>query len=88
MTAIPQPVTDLVDVLTAMPGTIAVALGGSRAVRSDDEESDWDLGVYYRGGVDLTALYALGTVFPPCSWGRVMNGGAWLECGGLKVDVI
>ena len=88
MTAIPQPVTDLVDVLTAIPGTIAVVLGGSRAVRSDDEESDWDLGVYYRREIDLTALSALGTVFPPGSWGRVMNGGAWLECGGLKVDVI
>jgi hypothetical protein len=71
-----------------MPGTIAVVLGGSRAVRSDDEQSDWDLGLYYRGEIDLTALSALGTVFPPGSWGRVMNGGAWLERGGLKVDVI
>ena len=88
MNAIPQPVTDLVDILTAMPDTIAIVLGGSRAVRSDDEESDWDLGVYYRGEIDLTELSALGTVFPPGSWGRVMNGGAWLERGGLKVDVI
>ena len=88
MTAIPQSVTELVDVLTAMPGTVAVVLGGSRAVRSDDEESDWDLGVYYRGEIELTALSALGTVFPPGSWGRVMNGGAWLECEEEKVDVI
>lgn len=88
MSAIPQQVTELVDVLTAMPGAIAVVLGGSRAVRSDDEESDWDLGVYYRGEIDLTALSARGTVFPPGSWGRVMNGGAWLQCGGQKVDVI
>ena len=88
MTAIPQPVTELVDVLAAMPGTVAVVLGGSRAVRSDDEKSDWDLGVYYRGEIDLAALAALGTVFPPGSWGRVMNGGAWLEFGGKKVDVL
>ena len=88
MIVIPQSVTELVDVLTAMPGTVAVALGGSRAVRSDDEESDWDLGVYYRGKIDLTALNTLGMVFPPGSWGRVMNGGAWLECGVEKVDVI
>ena len=88
MTAIPQSVTELVDVLAAMPGTVAVVLGGSRAVQSNDEESDWDLGVYYRGEIDLTALSALGTVFPPGSWGRVMNGGAWLECEGAKVDVI
>ena len=88
MIAIPQHVTELVDVLTGMPGTVAVVLGGSRAVRSEDEVSDWDLGVYYRGEIDLTALSVIGTVFPPGSWGRVMNGGAWLECGGEKVDVI
>ena len=88
MTAIPPSVTELVDVLAGMRGTVAVVLGGSRALRSDDANSDWDLGVYYRGEIDLTALSALGTVFPPGSWGRVMNGGAWLERGGEKVDVI
>lgn len=86
--SLPQPLTDLVDVLAAIPGTVAVVLGGSRAVRSDDEESDWDLGIYYRGQIDITALSTLGPVFPPGSWGRVMNGGAWLECEGQKVDVI
>ena len=88
MIALPQSVTELVDVLTSMPGTVAVVLGGSRAVRTDDEVSDWDLGVYYRGEIVLTALSEFGTVFPPGSWGRVMNGGAWLERGGEKVDVI
>ena len=88
MISIPQSITDLVDVLAGMPGTVAVVIGGSRAVRSDDKESDWDLGVYYRGEIDLAALSALGTVFPPGSWGRVMNGGAWLRCGEEKVDVI
>ena len=88
MTTLPQSVTELVDVLSAMPGTVAVVLGGSHAVRSNDESSDWDLGIYYRGKIDLTALAAFGTVFPPGSWGRVMNGGAWLELGGMKVDVI
>ena len=88
MTAITKSVTEIVDILMDMPGTVAVVLGGSRAVRSDDEASDWDLGVYYRGEIDLTALSAFGTVFPPGSWGRVMNGGAWLECEGEKVDVI
>ena len=56
MTAIPQSVTDLVDVLATIPGTVAVVLGGSRAVRLEDEESDWDLGVYYRSEIDLGAL--------------------------------
>lgn len=48
-----QSVTEIVDVLTAMPGTVAVVLGGSRAVRSDDEQSDWDLGLG-----SLNALFA------------------------------
>jgi len=86
--SIPPPITDLVDVLAAMPGTVAVVMGGSRAVRSDDKDSDWDLGLYYRGEIDLAALSTQGTVFPPGSWGRVMNGGAWLKCGEEKVDVI
>jgi len=85
---LPQPVSEVVELLAAIPGTIAVVLGGSRALEGDAEGSDWDLGLYYRGTIDLTALSALGTVFPPGSWGRVMNGGAWLECGGEKVDVI
>jgi hypothetical protein len=55
---------------------------------SSDEGSDWDLGLYYRGAIDLTALEARGVVYPPGSWGRVMNGGAWLRCGGEKVDVL
>jgi len=88
MTIIPHAVAELVDVLAAMPGAVAVVLGGSRAVQSADEGSDWDLGVYYRGEIDLTALSERGTVFPPGAWGRVMNGGAWLECGGQKVDVL
>jgi hypothetical protein len=85
---LPQPVSNLRDVLAAMPGTVAVVLGGSRAVGSHQAASDWDLGVYYRGAIDLTALSARGTVFPPGSWGRVMNGGAWLDCEGEKVDVL
>jgi len=46
------------------------------------------LSLYYRGAIDLTALAAHGVVYPPGSWGRVMNGGAWLQCGDEKVDVL
>ena len=88
MKDLPQPIAELVDMLTAMPGTVAVVLGGSRALGSSDEKSDWDLGLYYRGTISLTALAAHGVVYSPGSWGRVMNGGAWLRCGGEKVDVI
>jgi hypothetical protein len=85
---LPQPVTKLVDVLAAMPGTVAVVLGGSRALGAAASSADWDLGVYYRGTIDLTALAAFGEVYPPGAWGRVMNGGAWLKCADEKVDVI
>lgn len=88
MINLPKSITELVDLLAAMPGTVGVVLGGSRAVGVEDDGSDWDLGVYYRGGIDLTVLSQRGTVFPPGSWGRVMNGGAWLEVEGEKVDVI
>ena len=75
MKDLPQPIAELVDMLTAMPGTVAVVLGGSRALGSSDEKSDWDLGLYYRGTISLTALAAHGVVYSPGSWGRVMNGG-------------
>src|SRR6266699_1975622 len=83
-----QPIAELVNVLAAMPGTVTFVLGGSRALGSSDAGGDWDLGLYYRGEIDLTALAARGVVYPPGSWGRVMNGGAWLRCGGEKVDVL
>jgi len=88
MNDLPQLIAELVDMLAAMPDTVAVVLGGSRAIGSNDAGSDWDLGLYYRGVIDLTALSAHGVVYPPGSWGRVMNGGAWLRCGGEKIDVL
>ena len=45
MSDLPQPIAELVDPVAAMPGTVAVVLGGSRALGSNDG-SDWDLGVY------------------------------------------
>jgi hypothetical protein len=85
---IPRAVATIVDELMAMPGAVAVALGGSRALGVGNEGSDWDLGLYYRGAIDLGGLAARGTVYPPGSWGRLMNGGAWLRCDDVKVDVL
>ena len=75
-------------VLARMKGVDAVAIGGSPAAGTADAESDWDLGVYYRGDIDLAPLAGYGEVHPPGSWGRIMNGGAWLSLGGMKVDVL
>lgn len=88
MNDLPRPVAEIVDILTGMPGTLAVVLGGSRGLGGTDAMSDWDLGVYYRREIALTALGTRGIVYPPGSWGRVMNGGAWLQCEGAKVDVL
>jgi hypothetical protein len=88
MQELPPPVEELVEELAAMPGAVAVVLGGSRAAGTSDAGSDWDLGVYYRGALDTSALAARGTVHPPGAWGRIMNGGAWLTCAGMKVDVL
>src|SRR5512133_3501044 len=88
MAELPHPVAELADVLADLPGAVAVVLGGSRALGIGDAGSDWDLGLYYRGTIDWRALAARGTVHPPGAWGRLMNGGAWLTCGGERVDVI
>jgi len=84
----PGPVVELCAVLARIKGVEAVAIGGSRAAGTADAESDWDLGVYYRGNIDLAPLASYGEVHLPGSWGRIMNGGAWLSLGGIKLDVL
>jgi hypothetical protein len=77
--------------LAAIPGVVAVTLGGSRATNTAVVGSDWDFGLYYRGGLDpadVTALGWPGQVFAPGEWGRLVNGGAWLTVDGAKVDLI
>jgi hypothetical protein len=88
MEPLPPPITALVDELAAMPGVVAVALGGSRVAGPVGADTDWDLGVYYRGDVDLTALARRGAVHAPGTWGRIMNGGAWIRAGDARVDVL
>jgi hypothetical protein len=85
---LPPAIAKLADALATMPGAVAVVLGGSRAAGTASAASDWDLGVYYRGRLDTSALAPFGTVHPPGSWGRIMNGGAWLQIEGTKVDVL
>ncbi|MDX2193020.1 MAG: nucleotidyltransferase domain-containing protein [Gemmatimonadales bacterium] len=86
--ALPPDVAEVVAMLATLPGTVAVALGGSRAAGGADAGSDWDVAVYYRGALGLDALAARGEVHPPGAWGRIMNGGAWLRVGDLVVDVL
>ncbi len=79
------------DALAALPAVEAVTLGGSRALGVHRPESDWDLGVYYRGHFEPQYLRQLGwsgEVSELGGWGGgVFNGGAWLRIDGRSVDV-
>ena len=77
---------------------MAVVLGGSAAHGEADERSDLDLGIYYRPErpPSIAALRALAQELddrhPPDSatdfggWGPWINGGAWLQIRGKRVD--
>ena len=84
----PEP---LADALVAIPNVVCVVLGGSRAAGTNRPDSDWDLGLYYEGSLDADHLRALGhagQVFGTGEWSPLMDGGAWFEIDGTKVDVI
>jgi predicted nucleotidyltransferase len=82
--------------LTAVPGLIAVTLGGSRARGDHTANSDLDLGLYYRGAVDTGALRLLAdevaeghaSITETGEWGPWVDGGGWLSIGGMPVDWI
>lgn len=81
----------LADELYAMPGVVAVVLGGSRAEGRERPDSDWDLGLYYSADFTVEPMRALGLpgqVFGLGEWSRLMDGGAWFDVDGTKVDVI
>jgi hypothetical protein len=80
--------------LAALPGTVAVVLGGSRADGTHRPDSDWDLGLFYRASerrFDPAAVRDLGHggyVSALGEWGPIMHGGAWLTVGGMAIDVL
>lgn len=84
-------VDHIADRLAALPGVLAVSLGGSRATGTHVPSSDWDFALYYRERFDPDDLRAVGwqgTVSEIGGWGGgVFNGGAWLDIDGRRVDV-
>ena len=91
---LPQHVAGVAAELAEIPGALAVVLGGSRATGTHRPDSDWDLGVYYRGSrraldpEDLRRLGHEGFVSELGEWGPIVNGGAWLTIDGTPVDVL
>ncbi len=87
---------ELADQLVAVGGVVAVALGGSRARGTHRPDSDIDLGLYYRGPLDVAALRALAgqradepvEITEPGGWGPWVDGGGWLTVRGWRVDWI
>lgn len=83
-----------------IPGVRAVTLGGSLARGWGQPGSDIDLGVYYRADAppDIWTFKMLAkavddsgtdeTVTGYGGWGTWVNGGAWLNVKGQRVDLI
>lgn len=94
--AIPDRALALASRLVEVPGVVAVVLGGSRAIGAHRPDSDVDLGLYYRGRLDVAALRVLAAghadsvlgVSEPGGWGPWVDGGAWLVVDGVRVDWI
>jgi predicted nucleotidyltransferase len=94
MVELPRHIARMAEDLAAVPGAVAVVLGGSRALGVAREDSDWDLGVYYRSTQrqldpqNVRALGYQGTVSELGEWGPLVNGGGWLSVEGGPVDVL
>ena len=91
---LPGPVAALAAELAGLPGAVAVVLGGSRATGTGRPDSDWDLGLYYRGSrqpldpADVRSLGYEGHVSELGEWGPIVHGGGWLTLDGTPVDVL
>ena len=91
---LPTVVAALATELAGLPGAVGVVLGGSRALCTQRPDSDWDLGVYYRGSqralepADVRGLGHRGYVSELGEWGPIVNGGAWLTIEDTPVDVL
>jgi predicted nucleotidyltransferase len=87
-------VADLARRLAGLSGVLAVVLGGSRATGTHRPDSDWDLGVYYRGSArqldpnEIRRLGHDGYVSELGEWGPIVHGGAWLTVDETPVDVL
>jgi predicted nucleotidyltransferase len=97
----PDPVLERVSAaLAAVPGVVAVALGGSRATGAEHSASDYDIGLYFSEGAGLDVERLLeaakglvddsdaARVTEVGGWGPWIVGGGWLTIAGKKVDLL
>jgi hypothetical protein len=88
----------LVQDLAALPGVVAVVLGGSYAEGAQTPASDMDIGLYYRAEDpfrvrEVRQVAESVAVKPPTvtgyyAWGPWVNGGAWIQTAAGKVDFL
>ena len=92
-------VSSLAERLGAIPGMLAVVLGGSHARGRAQPGSDIDLGLLYSEAAPFsveTVRELAGAVNDTpgpvvtdfYGWGPWVNGGAWLTIGGQRVDLL
>ncbi len=84
--------------LAPVRGVRAVVLGGSRGRGVAVAGSDYDIGLYYSGDLDIAALEqaaqrlsggtAAALMTQIGGWGAWVNGGGWLTVGGEPVDIL
>lgn len=91
-------ITELAQQLADVDGVSSVVLGGSRARGTHSESSDYDLGLYYEDLISVAGIEDFvrnvadpseeATIVAPGEWGPWINGGAWLQVDGFKVDLL
>jgi hypothetical protein len=88
----------LVQELAALPGVVAIVLGGSYAAGAARPDSDLDIGLYYCAEDpfrvrEVRRVAEMVAVQPPTvtgyyAWGPWVNGGAWIHTAAGKVDFL
>jgi hypothetical protein len=90
----------VVDALKNASNVVAVVLGGSYARGVAREDSDLDIGIYYRESAPLPVQEVRSIAESICTpgtipvvtdlygWGPWVNGGAWIQTPATKVDFI
>jgi predicted nucleotidyltransferase len=88
----------LVGQLSKVSGVVAVVLGGSYASGTQRDNSDMDIGLYYLADTpfEISEIERIAediSIQPPTvtkfyEWGHWVNGGAWIQTGAGKVDLL